>query len=297
MNVAGHLIVGAREEPFLAALLESLQDVVDVVLVNDNSGAGDSVNARVLAESPFARRGALEIDRAPFVNFAAARNRVLDMHRARGVGGWAAFIDADEVHRPAARRIARNLSALPDGIAVVDAYTRHYMQTFNWYTSIERRLSFFRVTPALRWENPVHERLAGVAGGALAIPYVYDHYGWVLPMRHQAEKGRQYAGLGQVGRTHDEAEVAALDPVAFFAPLWPRALRYRGSHPEPARRVGAELELRSSGAYALADQAIARSQSPAIRARNVVRRFNYEYRWRGRWFDARARRLLAAAEV
>ncbi|GAC1590199.1 MAG: hypothetical protein NVS3B28_16980 [Candidatus Velthaea sp.] len=293
MSIAAHLIVGAREEPFLPALLESLAGVAERVLVNDNGGDPGGINSRVLAESSFAREGRMQIDRSPFVNFADARNRVLALHRAHDAGEWAAFVDADEVHRPIAARIARNLVTLPPEVAIVDGYTRHYLQSFHWYTSTERRMSFFRVTPELRWENAVHERLAGVRGSALAIPYVYDHYGWVLPMRRQAEKGRQYAGLGQSGQIYDEAVLDQLDPDDFFRSLWPLAIRYHGVHPPAVALVRALLEVRDAAIHARADEAIPRFQPPAVRLTNVFRRFAFTYRWRGRFLDPRARRLVA----
>lgn len=294
MSVAAHLIVGKRAEPFLAATLASLEGVVDRVLVNDNSGDPDSVNARVLAASVFARNERLFIDDAPFVSFADARNRVLALHRAHNAGAWAAFIDADEVHRPIAARIARNLDALPANVAMVDGYTRHYVQSFNWYTTIERRLSFFRVTPQLHWERPVHEKLEGVAGNTLVLPYVYDHYGMVLPMLHYADKGRRYSGLGQAGTTYTDAELAGEDPIHFFRDFWPLALRYDGDHPAAVWPVRAEIAHQNPGFSARVDSAVRAVQTPAVRASNLARRINFEYRWRARLLDACARRLMDA---
>jgi len=292
MSVAAHLIVGKREEPFLGATLESLHGVVDSVFVNENSGEPDGINARVLTASRFAREGRLFIDSAPFANFSDARNRVLALHRRHGGGEWAAFIDADELHRPIAATVAGHLATLPADIAVVDGYTRHYLQSFTWYTAIERRMSFFRVTPNLRWERPVHEQLVGVSGATLAIPYVYDHYGWVLPMRRQAEKGRQYASLGQAGRTHADADLDDEDPIDFFRDFWPRALRYDGDHPAAALAVRVELERRDPGFSARVDAAVREAQTLRTHATNIVRRAGFEYRWRGRFLDSRARRLM-----
>ena len=297
MTVAAHLIVGAREEPLLPALLRSLEGVASLLIVNDNSGDPSGVNARELATSWFARNGALIADRAPFVNFADARNHVLALHRAHAAGAWAAFVDADEVHGPDAVAIAARLDALPPDIAVVDGYTRHYLQSFSWYTTIERRMSFFRVTPDLRWVHPVHEKLENVAGRSLAIPYVYHHYGFILPLRHHAAKGRQYASLGQVGVTYDDAELPRLDPAYFYRDHWPLALRYRGADPPAVREVRALLEGRDGALYAFADAQIVRVQTSAIRIRNMVRRVNFEYRWRGRALDPLARRLAAPASA
>jgi hypothetical protein len=294
MSVAAHLIVGKREEPFLEATLKSLDGVVAAVFVNENSGDPDGVNARVLDASRFAREGRLFIDPAPFVDFSDARNRVLALHRRHGGAQWAAFIDADEVHRPAAATIARNLESLPTEIAVVDGYTRHYLQSFTWYTTIERRMSFFRVTPELHWERPVHEKLEGVAGSTLVLPYVYDHYGMVLPMLHYADKGRRYSSLGQAGTTYTDAELVGEDPIHFFRDFWPLALRYDGDHPAAVLPVRVDIAHQNPGFSARVDSAIRDVQTPSVRASNLARRINFEYRWRARMLDPRARRLMNA---
>jgi len=290
--IAAHLIVGRNEESFLPALLRSLEPVVDRVVVNDNSGDATGPNGRALAASAFARRGDLIIDRSPFVDFAHARNRTLDLHRALNLGEWAAFVDADEVHRPIAAVIARNLVDLPPEIAIVDGYTRHYFQSFRLYTSIERRMSFFRVTPELHWTGRVHERLAGVAGAHLALPYVYDHYGAVFSMHRQAAKGRQYSSLGQAGPTVAEEDEAAVRVVDYFHSLWPLVLRYHGDHPPAVADLQALLEESERERFAWSEHTAAQFQPPHVRAANLVRRANFEYRWRGRALDPRAQRLM-----
>jgi len=295
VTVAAHLIVGEREEPFLPALLRSLDGVADLLLVNDNAPEPGGPNAQTLAASAFAQRGALIVDRAPFVNFADARNRVLALHRAHAPGAWAAFVDADDVHRPVAKCIARNLPSLGDEIALVDGYTRHYLQSFRWVIGVDRRLAFFRVTDGVRWEGDVHERLTGYTGRALVLPYVYDHYGWVLPMERQAAKGRQYASLGQIGHTYTPEEVAALDPGDFFAPLWPLAMPYGGPQPPALDTVRAAMERQYAPLFANADRTIPARHDLRRRVLNTFRRLNYTYRWRGRALDPLARQTMRCA--
>jgi hypothetical protein len=290
--IAAHLIVGRNEESFLPAMLRSLEPVVDRVIVNDNSEDPGGSNAQALAQSAFAREGRLIVDCAPFVDFAAARNRTLAIHRELSLGGWAAFVDADEVHRPIAATIARNLAHLSPDVAIVDGYTRHYFQSFRLYTSIERRMSFFRVTPQLNWTGRVHERLAGVAGRHLAIPYVYDHYGAVFAMRRQAAKGRQYSSLGQAGATVAETDVANVREIDYFRALWPLVLRYHGDHPAAVADLRTVLERSERERFAWSERTAAQFQPPHVRAANLVRRANFEYRWRGRALDPRARRML-----
>jgi hypothetical protein len=290
--IAAHLIVGRNEESFLPALLRSLETVVDWVVANDNSEDPGGPNASALAQSSFARDGRLVVDCAPFVDFAAARNRTLAIHRELDLGAWAAFVDADEVHRPVAATIARNLSRLAPDVAIVDGYTRHYFQSFRLYTSIERRMSFFRVTPQLQWTGRVHERLGGVTGKHLAIPYVYDHYGAVFSMRRQAAKGRQYSSLGQAGAIVAEADEARVRAIDYFQALWPLALRYHGDHPAAVAELRAALERSEHDRYAWSERTAAKFQPPRVRAANLVRRANFEYRWRGRALDPRARRMM-----
>lgn len=292
--IAAHLIVGRNEESFLPALLRSLEPVVDWVVVNDNSEDPGGPNANALAASSFARRDALIVDRSPFVDFAHARNRALALHREHELGEWAAFVDADEVHRPIAAVIARNLAYVPPDIAIVDGYTRHYFQSFRLYTSIERRMSFFRVTPSLQWTGRVHERLSGVRGRHLAIPYVYDHYGAVFAMRRQTAKGRQYSSLGQAGPIVAEQDEPALREEDYFRSLWPLVLRYHGDHPPAVAQLRATLERSECERFAWSERIATQFQPAHVRLSNVVRRANFEYRWRGRLLDPRALRLMSA---
>jgi hypothetical protein len=296
LTVAAHLIVGANEEPFLPALLESLDGVADILLVNDNSGTADGPNARALHGSAFGARGRLVVDAAPFVDFAEARNRVLALHRTHVGHGWAAFVDADEVHHGLAAMIARNLPNVPADVAAIDAYTRHFVQSFGWYSSIERRLMFFRFTPNLRWEGAVHERLTGMDGTRLAIPYVYEHYGWVLPTKRLAAKGRQYAGLGQVIESLDGVD-DAVDADRFLRFFWPKAMRFHGRHPLALAPVRAALEQTYATEFARAEPTVRHFQPPQVRVANVVRRANFELRWRARGLDRRAATLLASDTI
>lgn len=290
MDVAAHLILGSRPEPFLPALLDSLDGVATSLIVNDNS-EGPSPHDAVLRESAFARAGALAVDRTPFAGFAHARNVCLDLHAERRAGAWVAFVDADDVHCPVARNVALNLGDLPDDVAFVDGYTRHFFQSFEWFTSIERRMAFFRFSPQARWEGLVHEHLLGVDGKRIALPYVYAHYGHTLEPRRHAEKSRQYSALGAPGNVLTEEELPTFDPAQYFSPVYHRLMHFRGRHPRAALPVLERLRPLLARAHALTDR-MARAQPLSVKARNAVRRVNYELRWRGRALDGRARRLL-----
>lgn len=291
MTIAAHLILGSREEPFLSALLSSLEGAAECLIVNDNA-EGASPHTKTLQESAFGRDGRVVIDRSPFTGFADARNICLRLHAQHAAGDWVAFVDADEVHRPQVARIANHLVALPPTIGFVDGYTWHFFQSFDWYTSIERRLTFFRFDPGARWEGSVHERLLGIPGSRIALPYVYAHYGHTLEPRRHAEKGRHYSALGAPGEVLREEQLAGFDIARYFAPVYPRLMRFRGAHPQAALETLARLRPELAPYHAITDR-MGRAQALPVRLRNVLRRANYELRWRGRALDARARSLLA----
>lgn len=293
-RVAAHLIVGPREEPFLRALCKSLEGVCDVLIVNDNA-PDPSPHREALQESAFARAGTLLLDRTPFKDFAAARNICLRLHAEHDAGEWVAFVDADEVHGFQAARIAANLHRVPPGVDFVDGYTVHFFQSFDWYMSIDRRSSFFRFRPGIRWERSVHEKLCGLQGARVALPYVYAHYGWVVPARLHAQKGRQYLSLGAPGRVVEEPQLASLSAETYFEfeHRWTSALRYRGEHPAAARETIAVIREQRASEFERIDRIIRQRQTPRVRFRNFFRRLNYAQRWRARAFNPLARRLLA----
>ncbi|MGZ3497958.1 MAG: hypothetical protein ACXWNK_12715 [Vulcanimicrobiaceae bacterium] len=290
-SVAAHLILGSRAEPFLAPLLESLVGVADTLIVNDNA-RGDSPHDRTLNESWFGRNERAIIDRTPFTDFASARNICLRIHRERAGGGWVVFVDADEVHGPQARQVAHNLGRVPREIDFIDGYTWHFFQSFDYYTSIERRMMFFRFTPEVRWEGHVHEHLLGLHGRRIALPYVYAHYGHTLEPRRHAEKGRLYSGLGAPGGVLAESELETFDVEEYFAVVYPRLLRFGGAHPPHARAAIERLGPALAPFHALTATQVA-NQPLRIRMKNALMKLNYEQRWRARALDPLARRLLS----
>ncbi|HXF35442.1 MAG TPA: hypothetical protein VN603_12795 [Candidatus Acidoferrales bacterium] len=290
MRAAAHVIVGARDEPFLGAMLQSLEGAVGAVLVNDNA-PDPSPHAAALAASSFAHAGRLFVDRTPFAGFAQARNVCLRLHEKHDAGEWALNVDTDEVHADILHSITSQLGAVPSRYDHLDGYMRHFFMSFDWYTSIERRKMLFRFRPGLHWEGAVHERLVGLDGARLALPYVYATYGSALGVRRFAEKGRLYSSLGQEGAIVAEAELDTFDARAFFADYYPRLLRFRGEHPRAARATVGALRPALSADHGLTDR-MARAQPPWIRLRNAVARINYEQRWRSRRLHPVARELV-----
>jgi hypothetical protein len=289
-DAAAHLILGTREEPFLGAMLESLGGVASILIVNDN-GPGPSPHAATLAESNFGRTNRLFVDRTPFSTFAAARNVCLRLHAELSSAKWVAFIDADEVHGPGARIIAERLDRVPIEYDFVDGYTWHFFGSFSYYTSIERRMMFYRFRPDLRWEGAVHERLQGLTGKRIALPYVYAHYGHTLEPRRHAEKGRHYSSLGAPGNVLREEELDAFDVVRYYAPVYPRLMPFRGTHPAAAHATLQRLNPALQRHHELTERVV-RAQSVAAKTRNLLRKPHYELRWRSRILDPLARRLV-----
>jgi hypothetical protein len=255
----------------------------------------------VLTASWFARERRLLIDRTPFVDFSVARNRCLDMHREHGGPPWIAFVDADEVHGEAAQRVARHLSLVPEHVDFVDGYTWHFFASFSLYTSIERRMMFFRLHPELRWVGSVHEQLRGAPGRRVVLPYVYAHYGHALPVRRHAEKEYHYRELGHEvycdpnyrGILVPREQLDDIDVATYFKTKWPILLPFTGRHPAAAEATIAALRARYGTGYARAE-ALARAAQPLpVRARNALVQLNYEQRWRSRALDPLARALLA----
>lgn len=286
---AAHVIVGARDEPFLGAVLASLEGAVALVLVNDNS-PDESRHAATLAASSFAREGRLFVDRTPFTGFAAARNACLRLHERYGAGEWALTVDTDEVHDDLLERITERLAAVPEDCHHIDAYMRHFFMSFDWYTSIERRKMLFRFRPGLRWEGVVHERLIGLNERRLAVPYVYATYGASLGRRRFAEKGRLYSSLGQAGDVVAADELDTFDAAAYFADVYPRLMRFRGAHPRAARATIEALRPVLAQEHALTER-MALGQGTYVRVRNAIGWINYEQRWRSRGLNPIAHAL------
>jgi hypothetical protein len=261
-------------------MLESIAGVASLLIVNDNS-PDPSPHERTLLESSFGKENAIRVDRTPFAGFAAARNVCLRLHRECSTAAWVAFVDADEVHGPGIRRIARNLDRVPDEYDAVDGYTWHFFGSFDYYTSIERRMMFFRYRPDLHWEGAVHEQLCGLRGRRVVVPYVYAHYGHTLAPRRHAEKGRHYSSLGAPGNVLRQDELESFDVERYFAPVYPRLLRFTGSHPPAARAALSQLRPPLKSDHELTGRVV-RAQPLAVKLRNVARRLNYELRWRSR---------------
>jgi hypothetical protein len=273
-------------------MLGSIADAADMLLVNDNA-RGTSPHTATLETSQFGTERRLIVDRTPFSGFAEARNVCLQLHARHDAGDWVMFVDADEVHGGPIATIAAHVAAVPPAYDFVDAYTWHFFGSFDFYTSIERRMMFFRFTPRVRWEGAVHEKLTGLTGKRVALPYVYAHYGHTLEPRRHAEKGRHYSSLGAPGEVLPEERLGDFNVADYFRPVYPRLLEFTGKHPVLAQKTLDFLTPRLQKEHELTRK-IVNSQHVSVKVRNVLRRWNYQVRWRSRFMDPLSRRLMTA---
>jgi hypothetical protein len=286
-RVVAHLIVGSRPEAYLATVLAAIEPVCAHAVINDNSGEPASPNAAAIAQSALARDGRLTLLHTVFEDFAAARNACIDATPKEFLDGWVLFVDADEVHGDELTQIAAALPDLPAEVDAVDGYSRHFVGSFAWWRTIERRLCFFRLSPERRWQGTVHERLMQ-AGRRAIIPAVWFHYGHVVPPRREWEKSRQYAALANQGWSPKDSDLLLAMPANVWGHLLRESLPFRGRHPAVARPLIAKLEREWAATFADVDR-IARKRSLVDRIFASARAANWARLLAWRALEARVR--------
>ena len=277
ITIACALCVGTAREPYLGASVAAIADAVDVLVVNDNSGLARSENVAVLEASAFAARGAMHVARTSFVDFADMRNRAFAAVTARErAPDWMLFLDADEVHGEQIRYIAREiLPRLPADVGSVDAYTYHLYGTFHWMTDVARRFCFYRYAPGLRWVNAVHEKIDGLRGASLVLPYAYHHYGNVVSPAALAGKYGLYYALGnRVPRPPDPADAS----VAMFLKRAKDVRPYAGPHPAVVRPTLGALEREFAETFAVVDAGFRARRTRSMRSAAGSRALNESLR-------------------
>jgi len=284
--ITAHLIVGRKLEPYLEAALASIADACAHAVVNDNSGASDGPNSRVLSTSRFAVEDRLTIVRSAFTDFAAARNLCIDATPAALHAGWALRLDSDEVFDDGIGSLVARLPTVPRDIDVIDGYSTHFVGSFDYFDSVARQLLLFRLDRNLRWTLPVHERLEPVRRRA-ALPIMLHHYGHVVPARVEQARGELYTSLGQRvegGRDFRRHATAR----EMWGRLLRRAIRFRGTHPLAVRPVIARLSAEWADDFAQVDDVVA-GLSPIRQLGNALRNWNYRRLLVTRGIEARIR--------
>jgi len=286
-GIVAHLIVGARPEPYLEAVLASIAGVCDHAVVNENSGDASPVNLPVISASALAASGRLTLLRTTFQDFSSARNACIDATPPAFRDGWVLFVDADEVHGDELLRMAALLPRLARRVDALDGYSRHFIGSFSWWRTIERRLCFFRFGSQRGWTGAVHERLGGLEERAV-VPAVWFHYGHVVPPAREWEKSLQYSALGQQGWTPEPSDLTAPSPQR----VWRRHLRevlpYRGEHPAAVLSTIAALSQAWRETFAQVD-AVAAKRPLRDRLAAQLRAMNYARMLALRTVEARVR--------
>lgn len=285
------VIMSGREEPFLPACLESVADAVDLVALNDNAPGEENPNMVAVRQSRLFREGKVRVSRSPFTGFGPARNACLclldDLRSSRP---WVLMLDCDEVHTGSFSEITRRIiPRLPASIGGVDVYSRQFMRTFDYFSAVERRHNFlFRLGPETRWEGKVHEKLLGVPGERLCLPYSFYHYGNALAPESVLEKWKLYAACGDP--TFGAERLGKLNPSSFLDGESLRVLPFRGRHPVCAEEIIRELRERRREDFARFDaQAAQAGKNAWRRLRNALRIMDIWYRIEGRRVQMAAR--------
>lgn len=284
--------MGRRPEPYLPAVLTSIEAAVDILVVNDNGGDPRSVNRRVLEDSEMHRRGQVRIVEAPFEGFSRARNLCLEYIRREGVQEpgahtWLLMVDCDEVHRRDLPKLTRVvLPSLPQNVGVVDGYFVQFMQSFNYFISLDRRHNLLvRMNDDVRWIHDVHEQVKGLEGRRVCLPYVYFHYGYVMSNRQILEKWQLYQQLGDPSYTPEELQT--VETSRMFEHEISRCIPFTWRHPHALRVLRNSLEQVPDPASEMFDrQAAAWLKQPGHRIKSALRRANYRLRIIWRAFQA-----------
>jgi hypothetical protein len=272
-GIVAHLIVGRREEPYLGATLASIGSACALAIVNDNSGVTPGPNDRALATSELSRTGRLRVVRTAFSGFGDARNACIDATPDAFRNGWALFVDADEIHDDELLDIASLLVRLPAGVDAVDGYSRHFVGSFRWWFSLERRLCCFRLGGPIRWQGAIHERLVNVRK-RIALPAAWPHYGHVVTPRMEWEKSRLYSSLGQPGFSPTDSQLEAVDASQAWGRFRRDVLPFEGVHPAAALPTIERLSREWAATFEDVDRLFSRS-SPLDRIRNRFRGANF----------------------
>ncbi|MFH1454687.1 MAG: glycosyltransferase [Armatimonadota bacterium] len=274
------MIISNRNEPFLKACLDSLNDAVDLVVINDNSSDKDNPNLDIVKGSQFYKEDKVKLLFHPFKGFDDARNKYLEyIHSLKpDKNTWVIKIDSDEVHPVCLKTVTRDiLPALPEKVGVVDSYFYHFMQSFDYIFSIDRRHDLFvRYTPSLKWTGSVHEKLTGQSGSRIVLPYLFYHYGYVTLKDEVLEKWKLYAQCGDA--TYSELDKVEKDSFLNWEGRY--CVRFKESHPVYMQSLIEELKETRKQEFDnysdVIENHIASNKSLGIK--NHLRHLNYRFR-------------------
>lgn len=286
--IIGAMIISNKKEPFLEACLESLNEAVDLLVINDNSADKANPNIESIKKSKMFNQNKVKILFNSFNGFDDARNKCLEYIHSLGrrEGSWMLKIDADEVHTPALKIIAKEiLPNLPETMGVADSYFFHFMQSFDYLYSIDRRHDFFvRYTPSLHWEGAVHEKLLGQQGKRIALPYAFYHYGYVNSKDDILEKWKLYSRCGD----NSFPDLDKFDRSVFLNWEGRYCVKFKGKHPIFANDLICEMKKVRAGEFnnygAVIDEH--GKTNKWLKTQNFFRHLNYRFRLYSRMVES-----------
>jgi hypothetical protein len=292
--IVANVIIGSRPEPFFSACLESVEQGIDFLVLNDNSGDPSNPNLNVFYESKLYREGRallLQTKLSELSGFDEARNLCLKAtaEKFSNRNLWILYLDSDEVHSNHFERLTRRfLAQLSPRVGVVDGYFYQFIQSFKYYSSIDRRHNLlFRYNPQLRWEKPIHSELKGIQGIRVPTGYLYFHYGYVYSPENVLRRWRLYKEYDSI-----PYDPETIDPNTLFFGYEKKLVRFEGMHPEPIRRDFLKKNLEAHVARFTAHMDAYFAKHPFHRLQAKARQLNWKLRLGYRNFQAFTARWL-----
>jgi len=277
LKIFAVMLMGAKEEPFLAACLESLHDAVDRIALNDNSGQEQHANLSVVHQSRLYQEGRIDLIPSSFIGFGPCRELCLKKIREyAGLEDWIIFVDCDEVHRPELSTITRSiLPYLPAKIGIVDGYYYQFFQFPGYITSLDHRHNLmFRFHPDIHWEGNVHEHVLNLTGIRLVLPYRYFHYGFLKSHRDILDKWTLYGSLGDQVSGSQTA-----DPKIELSNNAKAAVGFLGNHPAVAEPHLQRISAENAAEYRWFQDEVNRQSFVGLRTRLIYWKLELKMRW------------------
>jgi len=277
LKVFAVMLMGGREEPFLAACLESLYGAVDRIALNDNSGLEQHPNLSVVQQSRLFQNGQIDIIPSAFAGFGPCRELCLQKIRETAKAeDWIIFVDCDEVHTPQISAITRSiLPYLPTKIGIVDGYFYQFFQFPRYITSLDHRHNLmFRFNPSISWEGQVHEHVVNLTGERFVLPYRYFHYGF---LKSHDDISAKWALYGSLGDPVSGAQTA--DPIKVICGEARLAVEFFGRHPAVAEPYLKMAEAENADDYRVFQEAVQKHGFVALRSRLIYWKLKFKMKW------------------
>jgi hypothetical protein len=286
--IAANVIIGSRPEPFFPMCLESVEKGIDYLVLNDNSGNPNNPNLKAFYESKLYKDGRtalLQTDLKKLTGFDEARNLCIEetIKRFPNQDLWILYLDTDEVHTPRFASLTRRfLPSLPPSVGVVDGYFYQFIQSFDYYSSLDRRHNLlFRYKPGIHWEKPIHSELRGITGKRVPTGYVYFHYGYVFAPENVLRRWKLYKAYDSIPFDPDKLQESSL-----FYGYEKNLVRFLKDHPHVMERY--IQEKKGEGHVQQYTEYVSRyfAAHPGHRLKARVREVNWKLRLAFRNFQA-----------